>query len=302
MTGKFLVASSNTYTVRAIEIALKEDKRTIVIARDGLEAVDLALDRTPNAVFLGVELPGLAGLDVARALRALDPTEHMPIIFLAESPAEAKRVHDARLPLTECLTAPYDLVDVKTRASSALRAEERINELQQHEGDAMLYAIIDPLTRLYNRRYLLHRLAYEATRSIRYKTPLSLLLIDVDNLADINYDHGILYGDAVLVEVALVLKKLARVSDIVGRSNSQDYMVLMPQTDEAGAHLLADRILQTVSQHHFVAEKLDLHVTVSVGGACAAGSDLTENLALVGRCEAALDRAKQAGKNRIEFA
>lgn len=302
MAGKFLVASSNNYTVRAIEIALKEDKHTIVVARDGLETVDFALDSTPNAVFLGVELAGLDGLDVARALRALDPTEHMPMIFLAENPGEAKRVHDARLPLTECLTAPYDLADVRTRASAALRAEERIKELRQHEGDAMLYAIIDPLTRLYNRRYLLHRLAYEATRSVRYRTPLCLLLIDVDNLADINYDHGILYGDAVLVEVAQVLKKLARVSDIVGRCNSQDYMLLLPQTDEAGARLLADRILQNVSQHHFVAEKLDLHVTVSIGVACSEGNDLTENLALVGRSEAALDRAKQAGKNRIELA
>ena len=302
MAGKFLVASSNNYTVRAIEIALKEDKHTIVVARDGLETVDLALDSTPNAIFLGVELAGLDGLDVARALRALDPTEHMPMVFLAENPAEAKRVHDARLPLTECLTAPYDLADIRTRASAALRAEERIKDLRQHEGDAMLYAIIDPLTRLYNRRYLLHRLAYEATRSVRYRTPLCLVLIDVDNLADINYDHGILYGDAVLVEVAQVLKKLARVSDVVGRCNSQDYMLLLPQTDEAGARLLADRILQTVSQHHFVAEKLDLHVTVSIGVACSEGSDLTENLALVGRCEAALDRAKQAGKNRIELA
>ncbi len=301
MAGKFLVASSNNYTVRAIDIALKEDKHTIVIARDGLETVDLALDNTPNAVFLGVEVAGLEGLDVARALRALDPTEHVPIVFLAENQAEAKRVHDARLPLTECLTAPYDLADVKTRANAALRAEERIKEVRQHEGDAMLYAIIDPLTRLYNRRYLLHRLAYEATRSVRYKTPLCLLMIDVDNLADINHDHGILYGDAVLVEVAQVLKRLVRVSDVVGRCNSQDYMVLMPQTDEGGARLLAERIQQTVSQHHFVAEKLDLHVTVSIGGACAEGGDLTENLALVGRGEAALDRAKQTGKNRVDF-
>jgi two-component system, cell cycle response regulator len=301
MPGKFLVASANTYTVRAIEIALKDEKHTPIVARDGLEVVDVALDQSPNAVFLGVELEGLEGLDVARALRALDPTEHMPIIFLAENPEQAKRVHDARLPLTEVLTAPYDLADVKVRAHAALRAEERIAELRQHATDPMLYAITDPLTRLYNRRYLLHRLAYESTRSVRYTTPLALMLIDVDNLADINTDHGILYGDMVLIEVSQLLKKLVRVSDVVGRCNTQDFLVLMPQTDETGARMLADRIWQAVAQHHFVANKLDLHVTVSVGVACAAGGDLTENLALVGRGEGALDRAKQAGKNRVEM-
>ena len=89
MPGKFLVASSNNYTVRAIDIALKDEKHTPIIASDGLEVVDLTLDQKPNAVFIGVDLPGLEGLDVARALRALDPTEHMPIIFLAENAAFA---------------------------------------------------------------------------------------------------------------------------------------------------------------------------------------------------------------------
>lgn len=300
MPGKFLVASANNYTVRAIEIALKDEKHTPVIARDGLEAVDLALDHHPNAVFLGVELAGLEGLDVARALRALDPTEHVPIVFLAENTAEAKRVHDAALPLTETLTAPYDLADVKLRADAALRAANRITELRQPEVDPMLFAITDPLTRVYNRRYLLHRLAYEATRSVRYSAPLAVMLVDVDNLADINLDHGILYGDMVLVEISRLLKKLVRTSDVVGRSDTKDFMILMPETDEEGVRMLADRILQTVSQHHFVADKLDLHVTVSIGVGCATGTDLTENLALVGRAEGALDRAKQSGKNRVE--
>lgn len=302
MPGKFLVASSNNYTVRAIEIALKEEKHATIVARDGLEAVDLTLDNTPNAIFIGVDLPGLEGLDVARSLRALDPTEHMPIVFLAENATEAKRVREARLPLTECLTAPYDLADVKNRAAASLRSADRIAELRQHATDPMIFAITDPLTRLYNRRYLLHRLAYEAARSVRYTSPIAVILINVDNLADINVAHGILYGDMVLVEIGRLVKKLVRVSDVVGRCDTADFMILMPETEMDGARLLGERILQSVSQYHFVQEKLDLHVTVSIGVACAAGGDLTENLALIGRGEAALDRAKQAGKNRIELA
>ena len=302
MAGKFLVASFNTYTVRAVQIALEEEQHTVVVAQDGLEAVDLSLDKHPHAVFIGVSLPGLEGLDVARALRALDPTEHMPIVFLAENADEAKRVHDAKLPLTETLTAPYDLVDIKARADAALRAVDRISELRTGSGDPMAFAISDPLTRAYNRRYMLHRLAYEATRSVRYKTPLAIMVVDVDNLADINHKHGILHGDAILVEVVQLLKMCCRGTDLIGRCDTQDFLVLMPHTDPEGAQILADRVVRAVADHHFITEKLDLHVTVSVGVACAPGGDLTENLALIGRAEAALDRAKQGGKNKMEMA
>lgn len=301
MAGKFLIASNDNFTIRALQIALRDDHHATIVARDGLEAVDLALDRGPNGIFLGMELQGLTGLDVARALRALDPTEHVPILFLAQNPDEVKRIADARLPLTECLTAPLDLADVKARAAGALRTAERIATLRQRETETTLLAITDPLTRLYHRRYLLHRLAYEAARSVRYKTPLSVLVADVDNLKEINQKHGILQGDAVLFEVGQSLKKLARATDVVGRYNTQDFLILLPQTDAKGARVLADRICKAISEHHFIAEKLDLHVTISVGGACASGTGLTETLALLGRAEAALERAKQAGKNRVEM-
>ncbi len=300
MTGKFLVASGNAYTVRTIEIALKEHNHTIIVAKDGLEAVDLALDRLPNAVFLGLGLEGMDGLDVARALRALDPTEHVPIVFLAENPEETKKIHAARLPLTECMTPPYDLVDVQARAVAALRTAQRIIELREHATESPLLAITDPLTRLYNRRYLLHRLAYEAARSVRYKVPLAVLLIDVDNLREVNEKYGVLQGDAVLVEVGQILKSHSRAADVVGRSDTQDFMILVPHTEEAGARVMAERVVKTISEHHFLTEKLNLHLTVSAGFACARGNDLTENLALIGRAEGALDRAKQSGKNRVE--
>ena len=106
----------------------------------------------------------------------------------------------------------------------------------------------------------------------------------------------------VLVETSRVIKKLLRVTDVVGRSDTQDFLILMPETEADGARMLGERILQTVSQYQFQVEKKSLPVTVSIGVACSPGGDLTENLALVGRAEAAIDRAKQSGKNRLEIA
>ena len=299
MTGKILIASEHTSVMRDMQEALRGEQYQITVAADGLEAVDLALDKRPDVILLGVNLAGLGGLDVARALRALDPTEHVPIIFLAQSKDEAKAVIDARLALADCLTGPFEWAELKARAEAALRTGENIGALRSRGSDTLL-AILDPLTRLYHRRFLLHVLAYEAARSTRYRTPLAVLLVDVDNLKEINRQHGILTGDNVLVEMAQLLRRLARAADIVGRSDTQDFLILSPQTDPKGARILADRLLSSIAQHHFVAEKLDLHVTASIGVACSEGADLSENLALMGRAEGALDRAKRAGKNRVE--
>jgi diguanylate cyclase (GGDEF)-like protein len=301
MAGKFLIASKKRATVNALQKALRADHHRVVTAPNGIAAVDTALDQKPNAIFLGVALGGLNGLETARALRSLTPTANVPIIFLAENIAEAQLVQNARVPLTDCLTAPFDLDEVKTHAAAGWHTGEQIAALYplRPENEWML-AILDPLTRLYHRRYSLHQLAYEAKRSARYKTSLAVLLIDVDNLKEINRSHSILTGDGVLIETSQLLLQVTRKSEIVGRNDTQDFMIIAPHTNDNGARVLAERICKTISEHHFILENLHLHVTVSIGVAATSGADMSDNLALLGRAEAALAHAKHSGKNRVE--
>ncbi|MBI5032358.1 MAG: diguanylate cyclase [Chloroflexi bacterium] len=302
MAGTFIVASKNRTTTKAIEKALKEDHYEVAIAANGVALVDQALDKKPNAVFLGVSLTGsMTGLEAARALRTLTPTENVPIIFLAENAEEEKKISDARLPLADCLVAPFDENEVKAHAAGGMETGESIADLRPSKTEnAWMLAILDPLTQLYHRRYMLHRLGYESKRSARYKNPLAVLLVDVDNLKEINKQHGILTGDSVLIEMGQLLLAFMRQAEIIGRNDTQDFLIIAPQITEDGVIAMAQRICKTVMEHHFVLEKLDLHVTVSVGVAWIKGDDLSENLALLGRAEVALTRAKQAGKNRVE--
>ncbi len=301
MSGKFLVAARDRGTAQALENALKEEQHRVQVVLSGLDVVDSALDQKPDAIFLNVTLEEMSGLEAARALRALAPTAAVPIIFLAENAAEAQQVAEIRLPLTECLTAPYDLVEVKTHAAAGWHIGEYVIAVRPMKAEnAWMLAILDPLTRLYHRRYLMHILAYEAKRSARYKIPLSVLLVDVDNLNEINRTHGILIGDSVLIETGQWLLKMMRYSEIVGRNERQDFLIIAPHTDETSVRARAEQIRRGMAEHHFVLDKFDLHVTVSLGVASAQGGDLAENLALLGRAETALDRAKRTGKNRVE--
>lgn len=301
MPGKFLVASKRRATVNLLTQALEAERHRVVTASNDCSIIDAALDHKPHAIFLGVTLQGTDGLQVARALRALAPTANIPIIFLAENREEAKQIARTRVPLAEYLIAPFDLADVRTHAWAALQTGKHIAAVRpvRAENDWML-AILDPLTRLYHRRYLLHRLAYEAKRSARYQTPLAVLLVDVDNLHTINRAHGILTGDSVLIEMGQLLLGMTRRAEIIGRADRQDFMIIAPQTDAAGAHALAERVRKMIGEHHFVLKQLDLHVTVSVGVAANAQGDVADHLALLGRAEVALARAKRRGKNRVE--
>jgi two-component system, cell cycle response regulator len=301
MAGKYLIVSRKRGTMNALKKTLGADRHRVLTASSGIAAVDIALDQKPDAIFLGVTLTALDGLETARALRSLTPTASIPIIFLAESDEEAQLVRRARVPLTECHAAPFDFRELKSHAAAGWHVRKHVRTALPHKPDNdWVPAILDPLTRTFHRRYLLHRLAYEAKRSERYHTPLAVLMVDVDNLKDINRLHGILTGDSVLIEMGQLILKTVRNSEIAGRNDVQDFMVIAPHTDEDGARIIAERIRKIAAEQHFVLKKLKLNVTVSVGFAATVGSDLSENLALLGRAEGALTRAKRGGKNRVE--
>ena len=301
MSEFFLVASGEAETIRSIESILQENNATVLIAHDGLEALDLALDRAPNAIFLGIDLARVDGVEVARALRALEPTERIPIIFLAANEAEANQIKKEGLPFTECIVAPFPPEEVRLRWRHAIRNGKGIAEMPRSENQSALYSINDPLTHVYQRRYVVHRLAYESARSSRYKTPISVLLVDVDNLEKINAEHGTLIGDAVLIETAEVIYKTLRRIDLIGRYDKQDFILVLPETNEESALILANRLCHAISARKFLNDKMNLQVTVSIGLAGGSGTDMAENLALIGRAATALDKAKQAGKNRVEI-
>jgi diguanylate cyclase (GGDEF)-like protein len=300
MADLFLIASNDDAAIRSAESALRADGVAVLVARDGLQALDLALDRAPTVILLSVELAHVDGVELTRALRALEPTEHVPIIFLAANEAEAKNLERENLPFVECITAPFDPDVIRKYAERALRNAKRIGEMRPFETNELPSSINDPLTHVFQRRYTVHRLAYEAARSVRYKNPLSVLLVDVDNLEEINRAHGLLIGDSVLIETAQILYTTLRRTDLIGRYDRQDFILILPETPETSAMNLADRLCSAVAAANFLNGKLNLQVTVSIGVAGANGTDLAENLALIGRAATALDNAKRAGKNRIE--
>lgn len=158
-------------------------------------------------------------------------------------------------------------------------------------------AITDGLTGLYTRRYLEERLEDEIKRSVRRNITLSFLMIDVDHFKKINDEHSHLTGDQVLHAVGEIIKQNIRGIDIAARYGGEEFSIILPDTDQEGAHYAAERIRQAVEEKSIRAYDAELKVTVSIGAATCP-RDGKKMHDLIDRADQALYQAKQKGRNR----
>jgi len=156
-------------------------------------------------------------------------------------------------------------------------------------------SITDRLTGLYNRLKLDEVLESEAARVPRSGQPFSVILIDIDHFKQVNDQHGHQTGDQVLIAVAEILRSGTRTTDFVGRWGGEEFLIVCPHTNTAGACRLAENLRQTIQNHPFpVVEQK----TVSLGVTCYRQNDSVN--AIVARADAALYAAKKEGRNRVE--
>ena len=158
-------------------------------------------------------------------------------------------------------------------------------------------ALTDELTRLPNRRALAQRFLQETQRARRQHHPIAFLMIDLDHFKQVNDTYGHLNGDAVLAELAQILVTGARESDVCARYGGEEFGLILHETTEAGARVLAERIRAKVAAATFPG---GLKLTISVG--VAATDDAALFTQLIDRADQALYIAKQGGRNQVRVA
>ncbi len=186
--------------------------------------------------------------------------------------------------------------DALQKANEQLRVDmEKIEQLKEELHEQ---AIHDPLTGLYNRRYLNKTLASEITRVERENNSLSVIMLDIDHFKMINDTYGHPVGDKFLVEIASLMKKHTRDSDIVCRYGGEEFLLVFPGTALASAARRAEEIRQVCTEIIIQHEGKDLNVTISVGVATypTHGKEAEE---IIIKADKALYQSKQSGRNRV---
>ncbi len=164
-------------------------------------------------------------------------------------------------------------------------------------------AITDPLTEVYNRRYLSDRLPMEIKRALRYGRPLGLIICDLDNFKAINDTHGHGVGDLVLKQLAYQLKSHIRAGvDWLVRYGGEEFALVLPETDLSGCFVVAERLRRLVAEHRVETPSGAIRVTASFGVA-GLGADGQESSRVMESLLAEADQfmyaAKAAGRNRV---
>lgn len=158
-------------------------------------------------------------------------------------------------------------------------------------------ALRDPMTKVYNKKYLLDQLAQEVSYSRRHRTTLTLLLLDLDHFKRVNDTYGHVAGDHVLVQSAAVVQALLRNEDIFARYGGEEFCIVLRGISLADSGLIAERIRVSIEAHVFRCDETELHVTTSIGVAAYDGT--SEAVVLIEAADTALYAAKGAGRNRV---
>ena len=170
-----------------------------------------------------------------------------------------------------------------------------------HRGEALsTLSVTDGLTGIYNHRYLQEQLAHEVQRADRYHTPLTCLMLDIDDFKKVNDQHGHLFGDKILKTAARLIQDTIRGTDVAGRYGGEEFLIIMPQTTADAALPIADRIVKAVQEQAFTDARKTVHVTVSIGLAMypAFTLGIKTKSSLLSAADQALYRAKRSGKNQ----
>lgn len=179
---------------------------------------------------------------------------------------------------------------------------KKSDALERENRSFNVLAITDGLTNLYNHRYLHQHLTAESARARRYKTPLTCLMLDIDDFKSVNDAYGHPYGDEVLKVIARIIREQIRRVDTAGRYGGEEFLIMMPQTSSSEALPVAERIRGEVQEYPFRYQGRDVQVTLSIGLATYEARDkrLSQKADLLKAADEALYRAKNRGKNQTQ--
>jgi len=269
-------------------------------AGDGLQAFKLMVDRHPDLVVCDLIMPVFDGLKFL-ALRATRPDlANIPVVMLTAEGDANRKVEVFDQGASDYVTKPFNDRELLARVRVHYRLKIVQDELREANKRLESLADTDGLTGLFNRRYFDALLLRELQRTARYKTPLGVVLLDLDHFKSVNDTYGHVMGDEVLRNVGQIVSSSVRVTDSAARYGGEEIGIVFTQTSALGVSEVTERLRVRLAEFRHVFGERSVQCSASFGISVCDGHGAPPSATeIVERADRALYRAKRTGRNRV---
>jgi diguanylate cyclase (GGDEF)-like protein len=233
--------------------------------------------------------------DLVGVLRRRAEWHDLPVLLFTSGDDRELWLAGMEMGASECLAMELPMEEHRVKIRWHMKNRERIQALHKAQSQLARIALSDGLTGLFNRAYFDATISQEMARCARRGLPLTLLMVDLDYFKKINDTYGHLAGDRALEAVAQVLTSMSRTSDTVCRFGGEEFAIILPETTNSNAVIVAERIRKKIAQLDL---GFPLTASIGVGSAKVSKCLLPEHI--IAEADGALYEAKRKGRNRVE--
>ncbi|CAN5347257.1 diguanylate cyclase [soil metagenome] len=304
---RILVVDDNEDNIEIIDARLSSRGYEVGRATNGEEALEQVQALQPHLILCDVMMPVMDGYEVSRRVKNDASLPYIPIILVTARDSTEDKVEGLDAGADDYLTKPVNFPELEARVRSMLRIkrlqdqlDETNAELEEMNKQLVKLSITDGLTELFNHRHIHELLGEEFERSARTGESIAVVMMDLDHFKAVNDTHGHPTGDVVLHETAGMIRDTAREIDMPGRYGGEEFIAILPETDEQAAVNFAERVRSAVEEHEYRDGETLVRMTVSCGvAASASGGNVDTPQGLLKRADDALYAAKEGGRNRV---
>jgi len=276
----------------------------VLVARDGNEAYQILVsENAPQLAILDWKMPGMEGIEICRRIRKDAGESYTYIILLTSQQRDEDLVIGMKAGADDYIIKPFKHHELRVRLRAGRRIIELQNELLAAREILHAKAIHDSLTGLLNHEEILGILNKELARTERDGVCVSIIMADIDHFKKVNDTYGHLAGDAVLRITAQKMHSMMRLYDSIGRYGGEEFLIILPECCIECATAFAERLRSGICSDSMDTPEGMIPVAISLGVANSSGKDIKrDGLSLVRAADAALYKAKENGRNRVEVA
>ena len=288
------------------EISIQESLRdffelhsfNISVASTAEEGIDLLKNNTFDVVITDIALPKMNGLELTSLIKKEYSTDVIVITGYSSIYSYEEVINKGA---SDFVFKPVRYKELLIRLKRVLKEQCLKKDRDLMVKKLKKLATTDALTNLNNSRQFFNQVEIEIERSNRYGHPLSIILFDIDDFKKYNDSFGHLAGDRVLEKLGQMVMSLLRTIDSGYRYGGEEFTILLPDTNEAEAKIVAERLRVTVEKERFYPENSKISISISISAGVTQYKRPEEAKPFIKRADSAMYKSKRAGKNRVSL-